>query len=515
MLSRIFVAVGGLLFGIATIVLFEFLLAALGVADDAPLHDPFAGFSSAVPMFELAEGQDGEAVYRISRARLGPEDPGEHEPQREFERDKPEGQFRVFVIGGSSSQGVPYSTSYAFSHWLERRLDASLPDVEPKVVNAGMSGYASRRIVPIVEEITKYNPDLLLVYMGHNEWAENMYYEHLLKLDPRLFRILEWAYGTRIYALASRVLDLKMFQKAPQLDVEIDDNAIQMFGVFKQRASGQNYPTERELAFRDLLYEHNLRSIARTMKSEGVNVIFMTLSQNFSDWPPPASLHRPDISEQDLLLWQERFQAGTRMAETDCVSALQAYQEALDIDDQFADLHFQIANCYRELGRNREALTHYRLASDLDRVPHGANTRFNDLIRRVAKEEDVILVDTDGALIEESGDGLVGYDLFTDFAHPNVRAHQTIAATLSEAMRNADIPLESESWVEGYQDPPLDEVYRQEPQLEVLELQSRVFVCLLALREECEAETDQLLEMDPENAIAKNVRKKLTNEERR
>jgi tetratricopeptide (TPR) repeat protein len=203
------------------------------------------------------------------------------------------------------------------------------------------------------------------------------------------------------------------------------------------------------------------------------------------------------------------------MAETDCVSALQAYQEALDIDDQFADLHFQIANCYRELGRNREALTHYRLASDLDRVPHGANTRFNDLIRRVAKEEDVILVDTDGALIEESGDGLVGYDLFTDFAHPNVRAHQTIAATLSEAMRNADIPLESESWVEGYQDPPLDEVYRQEPQLEVLELQSRVFVCLLALREECEAETDQLLEMDPENAIAKNVRKKLTNEERR
>ena len=75
-------------------------------------------------------------------------------------------------------------------------------------------------------------------------------------------------------------------------------------------------------------------------------------------------------------------------------------------------------------------------------------------------------------------------------------------------MRNADLPLESEQWVAGYEDPPLDEVYRQEPRLEVLELQSRVFVCLLALRDECEAETDQLLEMDPENAIAANVRKK-------
>lgn len=509
MLSRILIAVGGLLFGIAVIVLFEFFLAALGVGDDAPLHDPFAGFSSAVPMFESVEGEDGELVYRISPARLASHESHGPEPQREFDLEKPEGEFRVFVIGGSSSQGVPYSTRYAFSNWLERRLDAVLPGIDTKVVNAGMSGYASRRILPIVEEIVQYEPDLLVVYMGHNEWAERMYYEHLLKLDPRLFRLLEWAYRTRIYALASRILDLEVFQKAPQLDIEMDDNAIQMFGVLRQRASGTNYPTARELAFRDILYEHNLRSIARTMKQEGVDLVLLTLSQNFSDWPPPASLHRSDISESALGHWEERFETGNRLAEADCAAALEVYEEALAIDDQFADLHFRIADCHRELDQNSKAREHYRRASDLDRVPHGANTRFNEFIRRIAEEEGAILVDTDSALIAESDNGLVGYDLFTDFVHPNVRAHQTIAATVSQAMREAGLPLDASQWKEGYRDPPLEEIYGRDPQLEILELQSRVFVCLLAVREACAAEADQLLAMDPGNIIATNVRKKL------
>ncbi|MFP8874235.1 MAG: hypothetical protein VCB42_06855, partial [Myxococcota bacterium] len=58
--------------------------------------------------------------------------------------------------------------------------------------------------------------------------------------------------------------------------------------------------------------------------------------------------------------------------------------------------------------------------------------------------------------------------------------------------------------------PIFEEIYGRDPQLKILELQSRVFVCLLAVREACAAEADQLLAMDPGNIIATNVRKKLT-----
>jgi tetratricopeptide (TPR) repeat protein len=510
MLSRILVPVGGLLFGVAIIVAVELVLAAFGVGDDAPLHDPFAGFSSAVPMFEIVDAETDAPIYRISPAREGTPHLLEPEPQREFLARKPPDEFRIFVVGGSSSQGVPYSTNYAFSSWLERRLDASLPDLDVKVVNAGLSGYASRRVVPIVEEIAGYEPDAVVVYMGHNEWAETMYYEHLLDLDPRLFRALEWAYKTRIYALASRILDLEAFQRAPELDVDFKTNTNQMFGVLRDRAAGTSHPTERELAFRDILYEHNLLSVTRTIKRAGAAPVLLTLSQNLSDWPPPASSHRPDLSEDELELWQAHAARGDALAESgDCTAALEAHASALGIDDQFADLHYRVANCHRKRGENVLALAHYRLASDLDRVPHGANSRFNDVIRRVAREEDVLFVDTDTSLVAESGDGLMGYDLFTDFAHPNVRAHQHIAATVSEAMRAAGLPRASAEWQEGYEDPPLAQLYQVEPRLETLELQSRVFLCILAPRDSCAAEAAKLSERDPGNTVARKVLKDL------
>src|SRR5687767_11931800 len=108
-------AVGGLLFGVALVAGFELLLRVLGVAEGAPRHDPFAGFSSAVPAFEPAVRPDGTRILQVSPSRranqrlrrLG-------EPQREFLAEKPENGFRVFVVGGSSAEGIPYSTRYAF-----------------------------------------------------------------------------------------------------------------------------------------------------------------------------------------------------------------------------------------------------------------------------------------------------------------------------------------------------------------------------------------------------------------
>ena len=200
--------VGGLLFAGFVLVVAELTLRAFGVGDAAPLHDPFAGFSSVVPVFEAALREDGTPIHRLSPARqVGAPDGLEPEPQREFTREKAEGVYRIFVIGGSSAAGHPYTTRYAFSSWLERRLGAALPDLRVEIVNAALASYASRRLVPVVEEIARHEPDLLIVYMGHNEWAEAQYYRHLLDLDPRLFRLLEWMYRTRIYRLISGIIE--------------------------------------------------------------------------------------------------------------------------------------------------------------------------------------------------------------------------------------------------------------------------------------------------------------------
>jgi tetratricopeptide (TPR) repeat protein len=500
-------AVGGLLFGVAIVAGLELGLRVLGIAEGAPRHDPFAGFSSAVPAFEPAVRADGTRIFQLSPARRQNQRLRHlSEPQREFLADKPDGAFRIFVVGGSSAEGIPYSTRYAFSTWLERRLSASLPEVRIEVVNAAFSGYSSRRLLPVVEEITRYEPDLLVIYMGHNEWAERMYYEHLLRLDPRLFRVLEWGYQTRIYALASRILDVPAFAPPSPLELDPDANTFQMFGVFRGRAEGHDYPTPRELGYRDLLYENNLQAMADAMKRAGARTMFCTLSQNFSDWPPPASRHRDGLAPDELREWERAFGEGRRLAaDGDCDAALGPFEQALAIDDRYADLQFRAATCLRSLGRLPEARQRFRLASDLDAVPHGAPTHLNEILRRVAGEEDGLFLDVDRLLDDASGAALVGNDLFTDFAHPNLRAHQLIAAAVSATLREAGLPRPAEQWRNGYVEADLESLYREEPELRIRELESRVFVCLLAPRETCAQEAQQLLVLQPQNEIAARV----------
>jgi len=509
---------GGLLFAGFVLVVAELTLRAFGVGEAAPLHDPFSGFSSAVPVFEAVLREDGTPIYRLSPARqVGAPDGLEPEPQREFTREKAEGVYRIFVIGGSSAAGHPYTTRYAFSSWLERRLRAALPDLRVEVVNAALASYASRRLVPVVEEIARHEPDLLIVYMGHNEWAEAQYYRHLLDLDPRLFRLLEWMYRTRIYRLISGIIE----QTGPDpaavpVDTDARENAVEMFGVIRDRVDGVAYPTERELAYRDLLYEHNLRSMVLAMQAVNADVVLVTLSQNFSDWPPAASAHRTGLDAEALGAWERYVADGDRLArEGDCAATIAAYDRALEIDDAYADLHFRIAACERRLGRLERARASYRRASDLDRVPHGAPTAYNDIVRAIASEAGALLVDAEAALERESGDGLVGDDLFLDFAHPNLRAHQVIAAAIADALRAADLPVAKERWREGaYADPDPASLYRADPRLRIGEFRTRVFICVIAPRDYCDEEARTLLSLEPENWAAKAALDRQAREER-
>ena len=53
---------------------------------------------------------------------------------------------------------------------------AADPSRRWEVINAGGISYASYREAKLVEEIARYQPDLVLVYSGHNEFLEERTY---------------------------------------------------------------------------------------------------------------------------------------------------------------------------------------------------------------------------------------------------------------------------------------------------------------------------------------------------
>lgn len=473
----------------------ELALRLTGLGTGAPAYDPFAGFASGVKLFVPATRPDGVAIFRVSAARLQASEPTSSE--REFLAEKPAGGFRVFVLGGSTAAGFPYPPAYGPGAWLERRLRAALPGRPIEVVNAALPGYGSRRVLLVAREVAAYGPDLLVVSCGHNEWAERRYYSHLIEMDRRLFRLRERLLTTRLFTLLSHVSRLWRSDAGSLRGLVASERREfgEMFAVLSRRAAGQGYATPQEIRQRDALYRANLEEIVRAGRGAGAHVALLTLVQNLADWAPGASAHRPDLAPAAERRWDELVARGDRAAEAgDCASALDLWNRALAVDDDYAALHHRVADCHRLRGEIAPARRHYRLASDLDRVPHGAPSYFDDVIREVARTGGALVVETEAALREASSDGLVGAEFFNEFVHPNLRGYQRIGAAIASALREAGIPEAPERWAElGAADPTPEELIAAHPELRIREHLARRNVCAVARRPRCVEESARAL----------------------
>ncbi len=87
-----------------------------------------------------------------------------------FQMPKPDTTFRIFCLGGSTTAGFPYGFVGSFSTFLRDRLRMLFPDKKIEVINFGMTATNSYTVLDIAQELVDYQPDLLIVYDGHNEF---------------------------------------------------------------------------------------------------------------------------------------------------------------------------------------------------------------------------------------------------------------------------------------------------------------------------------------------------------
>ena len=79
-----------------------------------------------------------------------------------------------------------------------------LSEVDPnrrwEVINAGGISYASYRVAELMEELADYEPDLFIVYSGHNEFLEKRTYDKLLKTPEIVRNMAALASRLRLYS---------------------------------------------------------------------------------------------------------------------------------------------------------------------------------------------------------------------------------------------------------------------------------------------------------------------------
>jgi len=367
------------------------------------------------PLFRPDVGADGSPIMKRFNYPVS------------FRRTKPPNGLRVFVVGESSTVGFPFGPELSFTRFLQERLEASFPDRAVEVLNCAAIGIGSWHSRQIVNEIAHYQPDVVVINIGHNDWVIQ---------DPgaadSLLRALS---RSRLYQLAVLSGSAWRRWRYGPIDEHQLLNPRDPWGLVRLRAHGGALLTAGDRERIGHRLADNLRAMVAGAQAAGATVVLASISQNLKDFQPGASIHRHGLSAEQRERWRSAVEEAERLRRAgDCQDALTQLAAALRIDRRPALVQYARGQCLEALGRFGAARAAYRAASDLDAIPLGAPSSLRDLVRQVAIDTGAQFVDVVGALELRSPHGLVGSEFFFDHLHPTLVGHFEIARVLATAL---------------------------------------------------------------------------------
>ena len=352
---------------------------------------------------------------------------------------------RIFCVGGSAMQGYPQPRSLVASSFFQAMLEDLWPDRKVEVLNLGVTAIASFPVACILEEALGYDPDLVIIYSGNNEFygAYGVASLHAFGGSTVAMRALRTAGRSALvqwiehHIAAGRELSLE------------EANQTLMERVIAHDQIGPE-DSLRGKAGRNL--GRHLRQMIRGCRKREIPVMVCTLPANESDlWPLGEDL-KPSLSEEAM----SAFQGSLRLAEeelpSDPEAAAERLQGTIGIHAGHARAHFLLGRALAAAGRPGDARQEYQHARELDTMPWRAPGSLNEQIRSAA-QEGAILCDLQAAFQAASAGGAIGWELMDDHVHPSLRGQALVANTWLRGMVNLPEPLKiSPEDVEGLPD---------------------------------------------------------------
>jgi len=315
-----------------------------------------------------------------------------------FQKSKSEDVFRVVTLGGSTTAGFPYHFYYGFPQGIERHLVAAMPDRKVEVVNLGMTAVNSYTLWDLRSEIAQINPDVIVIYAGHNE-----YYG-------------AFGAGSTVYSLGNHIWLKHLFLRIQRTAIfSALRGAIGAFSSTPDDANGKTDRTLMAQVVKDASIEwdddtfmagedqfkKNMEDVIDTFSSAGIPVFIGTLVSNLSDQAP----------------------LGTNVI----------------ADSIFVQAQ---AQCCDKLEETRDLFIR---AKDLDNIRFRAPSSFNKIVADLSQVSGVTLVDLQQIFNDASSSGIPGRDLFIDHLHPTADGYELMADTFAGAIVAAESNVKAAS----------------------------------------------------------------------
>jgi hypothetical protein len=425
--------------GLTPVVAAEIVLRLLGVGHATDFNDPFVGFSEIHPLFVLNPKTQRYQIPASRQTHFCPES---------FAAEKPANEFRIFVLGGSTVQGRPYAIQTSFTAWLELSLHAADPSRQWEVVNCGGVSYATYRLVPILEEVLNYEPDLIIFCEGHNEFLEERSYDHIKSASGPVSWTERQVTRLRVYnVLRGAVLSLtdtaadqdEQGDERPMLGAESDAILDWKGGMAKYHRDPQ---WQRGVIAH---FDFALRRIVDRADRGGTPLLLVLPPSNL-EWPPFKCQHRDGITAAQRQEFEELIDRARALYGKDLAAALELLHRAKEIDDEHAIVHFEIGKCHQGLGEMDQAKEALSRARDLDVCPLRMLGPMKRILKDVAGQTGTPLVDAEALLAARCPGGIPGNLWLVDHVHPTLEGHQLIAEEIVAELARQDYLTPGGGW---------------------------------------------------------------------
>ncbi len=354
-----------------------------------------------------------------------------------FEKKQPD-EYRVFVYGGSSVQGLP-QPKLGFVNQLDWQIHHVFEGKNIKVFNFGWAGFNSTRIRYFFERTIPQDPDLIIIYTGENEF---------------IYPQLDFYFLVRSVTALKNRTDLAKLGMMMTKRNESSELSKQSSLDKKLPAYGAN---KIFVNLKMQIFQNNLRQIVRLAQKNRVPLIIGIPASNIKDMPPVAieSTSKPlpknysgYFQRVSKLIGENRLPEANNLVD----KALSLYPN----DASFLYLEAQVAH---KSGKDAREL--FIKARDADLIPWRTTSAHINFLKSLEDKKTVWVVDLNEALSENSNAHLIGFNLLLDGTHPNKEGAYLISNTILDFIKKER--LINRQWLKDSKSP-----YSMEKLFEVL-----------------------------------------------
>ncbi|MXW79111.1 MAG: hypothetical protein F4Z57_09045 [Gemmatimonadetes bacterium] len=346
---------------------------------------------------------------------------------RPYIEPSPEGALRVLFAGGSTVQGYPHPKRLSAPSYLQEMLGDLFPERQIEVFNAGITAASSFAVARAVEDgIAALGANLVVVYTGHNElygvygaaslaqggqavWMKRVHYS-----------LVQW----RLRPLVGKLIGPlgRESEDGPLIEVMSKAGAIPASDPRRAQAAAN--------------LETNLRDVAAFCRARRIPLVLCSVTSNERGFAPARI--EPPLPDEERARYVDFLAQGHK--EQASPAALAALEQAEELYADDAYLHFLRGYHLEQLGRGAGARAAYVQARELDPRPWRATADLNEVVRRVAAEEGVLLADVEARFLAHSPEEGVGWELMVDHLHPAGTGQVLLARAIVAALEGAPAP---------------------------------------------------------------------------